>query len=53
MERYECSVCGYIYDPVAGDPDFDVPEETTFDDLPEDWGCPRCGADMEDFFPVD
>jgi len=39
-DRYECSVCGYIYDPVAGDSKGGIPPGVSFDDLPADWVCP-------------
>jgi len=52
MKKYECSVCGYIYDPEVGDPDNNVPAGTPFDQLPEDWTCPVCGAGKEDFNEV-
>ena len=44
MDRYVCTVCGYVYDPAAGDPDNGVAAGTRFEDLPEDWVCPVCGA---------
>ncbi len=53
MQKYVCEVCGYIYDPEEGDPDNDVEEGTAFESLPEDWVCPMCGADKEDFSPED
>ena len=53
MARYVCNVCGYIYDPAEGDPDNGVDTGTSFDDLPEDWICPVCGASKEDFSPED
>ena len=49
MDKYKCIVCGYVYDPEAGDPDNDVPSGTSFGDLPEDWVCPVCGAGKEEF----
>ncbi len=49
MKTYICSVCGYEYDPEVGDPDNDIPPGTAFEDLPEDWVCPTCGAEQEDF----
>ncbi len=49
MAKYECTVCGYVYDPAEGDPDADIKPGTAFDDLPEDWVCPVCGAGKEDF----
>lgn len=53
MKKYECSVCGYIYDPEAGDPDNGIPPGTAFESLPADWTCPVCGADKDMFTPVD
>ena len=53
MQKYECSVCGYIYDPAVGDPDADIPPGTAFEDLPEDWLCPDCGAEKDMFDPYD
>ena len=49
MEHYICEVCGYVYDPEKGDPDNDVELGTPFDELPEDWACPMCGATTEQF----
>jgi rubredoxin len=49
MDRYVCSVCGYVYDPAVGDPDNGVSAGTKFEDLPGDWVCPVCGAAKEDF----
>ncbi len=47
--KYECSVCGYIYDPRVGDPDSDIVPGISFEDLPDEWVCPVCGAPKEDF----
>jgi rubredoxin len=49
MEKLECLVCGYVYDPEVGDPESGVDPDTTFEDLPDDWLCPECGADQEEF----
>jgi rubredoxin len=49
MQKWVCSVCGYIYDPAAGDPSNGVPPGTEFEKLPADWVCPVCGAGKEDF----
>ena len=48
MQKYVCTVCGYVYDPAAGDPDNGIAPGTPFEDLPEDWACPLCsvGKDM-------
>ncbi|MFA6283230.1 MAG: rubredoxin [Desulfurivibrionaceae bacterium] len=53
MKRYECSVCGYIYDPADGDPDSGIAPGTPFEDLPETWTCPICGASKDQFTPID
>ncbi|NLY08943.1 MAG: rubredoxin [Tissierellia bacterium] len=52
MTKYECTLCGYIYDPELGDPDAGIAPGTSFDDLPADWECPLCGAGKEDFEAV-
>jgi rubredoxin len=48
-QRYQCSICGYIYDPKEGDPDSGIAPGTPFSDLPESWRCPQCGASKDDF----
>ena len=53
MKKYQCNICGYIYDPEKGDPEGGVPAGTPFDRLPDDWVCPVCGADKSEFSPVD
>ncbi|PLX39911.1 MAG: rubredoxin [Deltaproteobacteria bacterium] len=45
MKKYQCSICGYVYDPEVGDPENGVEPGTAFEDLPEDWTCPDCGAE--------
>ncbi len=49
MAKYLCEPCGYVYDPEVGDPDNGIPPDTAFEDLPEDWECPICGASKADF----
>ena len=49
MDKWECSVCGYVYDPELGDPEHDVAAGTLFEQLPEDWVCPVCGASKSQF----
>jgi len=51
MQKYVCSVCGYVYDPEEGDPDNGIAQGTSFDNLPDDWVCPVCGALKEQFDP--
>jgi len=52
MEKHVCVVCGYVYDPVAGDPDNGIEPGTSFADVPESWVCPLCGVEKSDFEPV-
>lgn len=49
MNKYKCSVCGYIYDPALGDPDNGVALGTSFEDLPDTWVCPECGVGKDQF----
>jgi rubredoxin len=49
MKKYQCMACGYIYDPLVGDPDSGFAPGTAFEDLPNDWQCPLCGVGKEDF----
>jgi rubredoxin len=49
MDRYVCTVCGYVYDPQTGDPDNGIEPGTSFANLPDDWLCPVCGAPKSDF----
>ncbi len=53
MKKYTCTVCGYVYDPAAGDPDSGIKPGTSFEKLPADWVCPVCGADKSLFEPTD
>ena len=52
MNRWRCTICGYIYDPVEGDVDNGVPAGTPFEVLPAGWECPRCGVGKELFVQV-
>jgi rubredoxin len=49
MDKYVCTICGYVYDPEQGDPDNDVAPGTKWEDVPDDWECPVCGASKDDF----
>jgi len=49
MAKYKCTVCGYIYDPVLGDPDGGIKPGTPFEEIPDDWVCPVCGAAKDEF----
>lgn len=49
--KYICSICGYVYDPEAGDPENGVAPGTAFEELPGEWVCPVCGAGKDVFSP--
>lgn len=49
MSKYVCIICGYVYDPQAGDPDYGIAPGTPFEDIPDDWVCPECGAAKDQF----
>ncbi len=49
MDKWVCGICGYVYDPVKGDPDSGVAPGTAWEDVPSDWLCPVCGASKADF----
>ena len=49
MSKWECTVCGYVYDPEKGDPDNGVEPGTPFEELPDDWVCPDCGVPKDMF----
>ena len=53
MQRYQCKVCGYVYDPEEGDPDGGIEPGTPFEEIPDDWYCPVCGVTKDEFEPVD
>ncbi len=49
MEKWECTVCGYIYDPAVGDPANNIAAGTKFEDIPDTWVCPECGVTKDNF----
>lgn len=53
MKKWECTICGYIYDPEVGDPDNGIEPGTAFEDLPDEWVCPVCKVEKGQFAPVD
>ena len=53
MSRFESPCTKYIYDPAVGDYERNIPPGTPFEDLPEDWCCPLCGAEKEYFEELD
>ena len=52
-QKWICESCGFIYDPADGDPDGGIPPGTAFDDIPDTWFCPVCGARKRDFIPYE
>jgi rubredoxin len=44
LDRYECKACGYVYEPARGDDSNDIAAGVAFEELPEAWRCPVCGA---------
>ena len=53
MVKYECTGCGYVYDPELGDPDGGVPPGMPFEKLPDDWVCPVCGLGKDQFEKIE
>ncbi len=49
MDNYQCTICGYVYQPEKGDPDNAIVPGTPFEELPENWVCPICGAAKDQF----
>ena len=52
MEKWVCIICGYVYDEEVGDPDGGIAPGTKFEDIPDGWVCPVCGAAKEQFIIV-
>jgi len=52
MQKYRCDICGYVYDPAAGEPSAGIAAGTSFEDLPDSYECPVCGAAKDDFTAV-
>ncbi len=53
MGKYRCTICGYMYDPEKGDPDSGIEPGTSFNELPDSWVCPICGAPKDQFEKVE
>ncbi|ACS90944.1 MULTISPECIES: rubredoxin [Thermococcus] len=53
MAKWKCMVCGYIYDEEAGDPESGVAPGTRFEEIPDDWVCPLCGAPKDMFEKIE
>ncbi len=52
MQKYICDLCAYVYDPEIGDTDNGVDPGTSWEDVPDDWVCPLCGAGKDAFSPT-
>ncbi|MFY0524227.1 rubredoxin [Archangium gephyra] len=52
-KRYRCLTCQHIYDPAEGDPDSGIAPGTPFEQIPDTWYCPQCGASKADFEPME
>ncbi len=53
MDKWLCIPCDYIYDPAEGDEEGGIKPGVSFEDLPEDWVCPVCGVDEDEFEKVE
>ncbi len=49
MDKWECQLCDYVYDPEEGDPESGIAPGTPFEDLPDDWLCPICFVGKDEF----
>jgi len=48
-KKFECVICGFVYDEEKGLPEEGIAPGTLWDDVPEDWECPECGVSKYDF----
>jgi rubredoxin len=53
FKKWQCMVCGFVYDEAAGIPDEGIAPGTRWDDVPDDWACPDCGASKSEFEMVE
>ncbi len=53
MKKWQCIVCGWIYDEAAGSPEDGLEPGTTWDEIPDDWECPDCGVGKDEFEMVE
>ena len=49
MKKWECQICGFVYEEEHGLPEEGIAPGTAWDDVPDDWCCPDCGAGKHDF----
>jgi rubredoxin len=53
VKKWQCSICGYVYDPAVGDLENGIKPGVIFEDLPDNWVCPECGVAKDMFEPMD
>jgi len=53
MKKYECVVCGFVYDEAEGHEESGIKPGTKWEDVPADWTCPLCGVGKDDFEETD
>ena len=53
MKKWQCIICGFIYDEAEGLPESGIAPGTQWNDIPDNWECPDCGAVKEDFEMVE
>lgn len=53
FKKWECVVCGYVYDEQLGDEEHDLAPGTRWEEVPDDWECPECGATKSEFQMVE
>jgi rubredoxin len=53
MKKYQCVYCSHVYDETLGDPDSGIAPGTRYEDIPEDWCCPECGAAKSDYVLIE
>ena len=53
MQKWQCIICGFIYDEEIGLPDEGIAAGTTWADIPADWSCPECGVSKSDFVMIE
>ncbi len=53
MDKWKCTLCDYVYDPAVGDPDGGIAPGIAFEDLPDSWVCPWCGASKDKFKKIE
>jgi len=53
VKKWQCFFCGFFYDEALGMPDEGIAAGTRWEDIPEDWTCPECGATKTDFAMIE